>query len=90
MTTIELPRRKFLTGILTGIIAAPSIVRAANLMPISVALIADNMLTWTHGGEDCLLHRFFIHNTHGLLVSIHTDDPGAFSHFDHTVTLQLS
>ena len=35
MTELVLPRRKFLTGLL-GLIAAPAIVKASNLMPIKV------------------------------------------------------
>jgi hypothetical protein len=35
MTDLLMPRRKFLTGLL-GLIAAPAIVKAGNLMPIKV------------------------------------------------------
>jgi len=35
MTDLLMPRRKFLTGLL-GLIAAPAIVKASNLMPIKV------------------------------------------------------
>ncbi len=89
MTNIELPRRKFLTGILTSIIAAPSIVRAANLMPVNVALVSDEMLTWPARGDFVLSRFCILDNIQGLLASINIDDPGAFSHFGHTVTIQL-
>lgn len=35
MTDLILPRRKFLTG-LFGLVAAPAIVKAANIMPVKV------------------------------------------------------
>lgn len=35
MTDLFMPRRKFLTG-LFGLVAAPAIVKAANLMPVKV------------------------------------------------------
>ena len=35
MTDLVLPRRKFLTG-LFGLVAAPAIVKAANIMPVKV------------------------------------------------------
>lgn len=35
MTDLILPRRKFLTGLM-GIIAAPAVVKAANLMPVKL------------------------------------------------------
>lgn len=38
MSTIELPRRKFLTG-LASLIAAPAIVRVSSLMPVKASKI---------------------------------------------------
>jgi hypothetical protein len=40
MTNLILPRRKFLTG-LFGLVAAPAVVKAANIMPVKVVTISE-------------------------------------------------
>ena len=40
MTDLLMPRRKFLTG-LFGLIAAPAIVKAANIMPVKVVTTSE-------------------------------------------------
>ena len=42
MTDLILPRRKFLTGMM-GIIAAPAVVKASNLMPVKVLPFNDGI-----------------------------------------------
>ena len=46
MSDILLPRRKFLTG-LFGIVAAPAIVKAANIMPVKVVTTSE-LYTFPH------------------------------------------
>ena len=40
MTGLLLPRRKFLTG-LFGLVAAPAVVKAANIMPVKVVTTSE-------------------------------------------------
>ena len=40
MTDLLMPRRKFLTG-LFGLVAAPAIVKAANIMPVKVVTTSE-------------------------------------------------
>jgi hypothetical protein len=40
MTDLLMPRRKFLTG-LFGLVAAPAVVKATNIMPVKVVTISE-------------------------------------------------
>lgn len=54
MSSIILPRRKFLTGF-AAFLAAPAIVRASSLMPISVAREGNAIVTADEIAKEALL-----------------------------------
>ena len=75
MTNLILPRRKFMTG-LASFVAAPAIVKAANLMPVRTMPIAADEVVLGHFSEmqELLLPEI------RRITSVYEQLPGQYKH----------
>jgi hypothetical protein len=87
MTELLMPRRKFLTG-LFGLVAAPAVVKAANIMPVKVitpqwfANDGIGLVSMAHpvrkGGGICLseLRDLLMPGLQKMVDDMYTEHPG--------------
>lgn len=82
MTDLILPRRKFLTGLM-GLVAAPAVVKAANLMPVKlvqfdngVALTSMAHPVRTGGIHLSELRELLMPGLREMVDDMYTEHPG--------------